>query len=146
MTDAPRGRLAVAEFGFPGELRERLVAAILAGEKTATTGLLVEWELDGECIPRVGERFLVLDSSEVPVAIIELEDVRVLGLGDVDLAVAQDEGEGFNTVAEWRRDHEAFWNSYADELRTRLDDPAWRLVDETPVVVERFRLVQRLDS
>jgi uncharacterized protein YhfF len=145
MTDEPRGPLPVVEFAFPGELRDRLVAAILAGEKTATTGLLVEWELDGEPIPRAGERFLVVDSSEAPVAIIEIEDVRVLRLADVDVAVAEDEGEGFTTVAEWRRDHEAFWNSYADELRIRLDDPAWRLVDETPVVVQRFRLIKRLD-
>jgi uncharacterized protein YhfF len=146
MIGEPHGALPVVEFAFPGELRDRLVAAVLAGEKTATTGLLVEWELDGEPIPQAGERFLVVDSSESPVAIIELEDVRVLRLADVDIAVAQDEGEGFNTVAEWRRDHEAFWNSYADELRTRLDDPAWRLVDDTPVVVERFRLINRLDS
>ena len=70
----------------------------------------------------------------------------MLRLIDVDVAVAHDEGEGFRTVAEWRRAHEAFWNSYADELRARLDDPAWRLVDETPVVVERFRLINRLDT
>ena len=129
-----------------GEQRDRLVAAILAGEKTATTGLLVEWELDCEPIPRAGERLLVVDSFEAPVAIIEVEDVRVLRLIDVDIAVAHDEGEGFHTVAERRRAHEAFWNSYADELRSRLDDPAWRLVDETPVVVERFRLINRLDT
>jgi len=144
MSEELRGRLPVAEFGFPGELRDRLGAAILAGKKTATTGLLVEWELDSEPIPRAGERFLVVDSSEAPVAIIQLEDVRVLPLADVDIAVAHDEGEGFRTVAEWRHAHEAFWNSYADQLRTRLDDPAWRLVDTTPVVVERFRLIDRL--
>src|SRR3954462_3463873 len=40
MSEELRGRLPVAEFGFPGELRDRLVPAILAGKKTATTGLL----------------------------------------------------------------------------------------------------------
>ena len=94
MSEALRGPLPIAEFGFPGEQRDRLVAAILAGEKTATTGLLVECELDCEPIPRAGERFLVVDSSEAPVAIIEVEDVRVLRLTDVDIAVAHDEGEG----------------------------------------------------
>ena len=29
--------MRIAELAFPGELRERLIAAILAGEKTATT-------------------------------------------------------------------------------------------------------------
>ena len=30
--------LPIAEFGFPGPLRERLVAAMLTGEKVTTTG------------------------------------------------------------------------------------------------------------
>ena len=85
MTDERRDELRIAEFGFPGELRDRLVAAILSGEKTATTGLLIEWELDGEPVPRPRERMAVVDSSEVPVAVIELEDVRVVRLADVDI-------------------------------------------------------------
>jgi uncharacterized protein YhfF len=144
MSDAWQERLRIAEFAFPGELRDRLVAAILRGEKTATTGLLVEWELDDEPLPDRGERMLVVDSSEVAVALIELEDVRVMRLGDVDLAIAKAEDEDFASVKEWRLAHEAFWNSYAEDLRVRLADPSWRLVDDTPVVVERFRLLDRL--
>jgi uncharacterized protein YhfF len=136
--------LRIIEFGFPGELRDRLVGAVLAGEKTATTGLLIDWELDNEPLPRAGERLLVIDSSQAPVAVIEVEDVRVVGLADVDISTARAEGEGFVSVKEWRSDHEAFWNSYIDDLRSRLGDPSWRLVDDTPVVVERFRLVERL--
>jgi uncharacterized protein YhfF len=141
MTDEQRDEPRVAEFGFPGELRDRLVEAILRGEKTATTGLLIEWELDGEPVPHAGERLLVVDSSPAPVAVIEIEDVRVVRLADVDIATARAEGEGFVSVREWRVAHEAFWNGYADELRSRLADASWRVTDDTPVVVERFRLV-----
>jgi uncharacterized protein YhfF len=146
VTDEQRDELRIAEFGFPGKLRDRLVAAILTGEKTATTGLLIEWELDSEPVPRAGERMLVVDSSQVPVAVIELEDVRVVRLADVDIATAEAEGEGFRSVEEWRLAHETFWDSYADDLRSRLADPSWRLVDDTPVVVEDFRLVDRLTT
>lgn len=76
-------------------------------------------------------------------AVVELEDVRVVGLADVDIATAKAEGEGFVSVKEWRLAHEAFWNSYTDDRRSRLPDPSWRPVDDTPVVVERFRLVDR---
>jgi len=143
MTDEQRDILRIAEFGFPGKLRDSLVGAILTGEKTATTGLLIEWELDSEPVPRAGEQMLVVDSSQLPVAVIELEDVRVVRLADVDIATAKAEGEGFLSVEEWRLAHEAFWDSYADDLRSRLIDPSWRLVDDTPVVVEYFRLVDR---
>jgi uncharacterized protein YhfF len=138
--------MRIAEFGFPGELRDRLVAAVLSGAKTATTGLLVEWELDGEPVPAAGERMVVVDSAELPVAVIELVDVQVLALGDVDIDTATAEGEGFAGVEEWRVAHEAFWNGYADDLRARLGDQSWRLVDDTPLVVERFRLVERISG
>jgi uncharacterized protein YhfF len=37
--------LPLAEFGFPGPLRDQLVAAILAGDKTTTTGLVADYEI-----------------------------------------------------------------------------------------------------
>jgi uncharacterized protein YhfF len=144
MTEEWRDAMRIVELGFPGELRDRLVAAVLSGEKTATTGLLVEWELDSEPVPGAGERFLVVDSAELPVAVIEFVDVRVVSLADVDIDTAKAEGEGFASVEEWRLAHEAFWNGYADDLRARLGDQSWRLADDTLVVVERFRLVDLL--
>ena len=42
------GRLSVGEFAFPGPLRDQLVAAILDGTKTTTTGLADDYERDGE--------------------------------------------------------------------------------------------------
>lgn len=140
------GQLPIIEFGFPGELRDRLVASVLSGQKTATTGLRIEWDLDGDPAPRAGEWFAVVDSHGSRVAVIEITEVRVLGLAQVDLAIAIEEGEGFGSVEQWRLAHEAFWNGYAEQLRSRLGDPSWELVDETPVIVERFRLLGRLDA
>lgn len=135
----------VAQFAFPGSLRDRLVAAVVSGQKTATTSLAIEWRLDADRLPCAGERELVIDSDEVPVALIELTEVTELPMGAIDLAVAREEGEGFTTVAEWRAAHEEFWLSFADELRTRLGDPGWDLSDDTLVVVQRFRVVELLD-
>jgi len=138
------GKRRIAEFGFPGELRDKLVAAILSGEKTATTSLLTEWELDHEPLPGSGEWFSVVDSTETPVAVIEVRDVQVVRLVDVDIAVARQEGEGFESVHAWRLAHEEFWSGYLAELRSRLGDPSWTLTDDTRVLVQRFRLVRTL--
>jgi hypothetical protein len=43
--------LPASEFGFPGPLRDRLVAAILTGEKISTTGLHGEYMRSGEALP-----------------------------------------------------------------------------------------------
>jgi uncharacterized protein YhfF len=109
------------------ELRRKLVAAVLRGEKTATAGL----HADHEELPRVGGRCVLLGFDDEPVAVLETTEVRVLRAGDVDLAFARDEGEGFETVADWRRAHEEFW---AEQ----------EIADDTLVVAERFRVVEAL--
>jgi uncharacterized protein YhfF len=137
-------RMRKAEFGSPGTtLREQLVSAVLRGEKTATAGLLVDYERDGESLPEVGERQAVVDNDGRDVAVIEITEVRVLRIGDADLSFARDEGEGFESVADWRAAHERYWRGYADEIRAFLDDPDWDVGDDTLFVAERFRLVER---
>ncbi|WP_411141770.1 ASCH domain-containing protein [Streptomyces sp. x-80] len=134
--------LPKAEFAFPGPLRDRLVAAVLDGSKTATTGLLAEYEHAGEPLPSVGARSTVVDSDDRPVAVIEVTEARVVPLREVDIAHAVDEGEGCTTVDGWRADHEEFWHS--EEMRRALGDPRFTVHDTTAVVLERFRVVGRL--
>ena len=133
-------------FAFPGSIRDELTALALAGTKTATTGLLVEMELDDEAVPAAGERAVLLDSAERPVAIIETTSCRVIRLADVDDAHAIDEGEGYADAAAFRVTHERFWGSYIGELRARLGDPSFAITDDTLVTAERFRVVARLDA
>ena len=132
---------ALAEFAFPGPLRDQLVAAILDGAKTTTTGLVADYEHEGEPLPRPGERQVVVDSAGQPVTVIEIVAVRVLRLKDVDLAHAIGEGEGDTSVAQWRAGHEDFWHSA--QLREALDDPGFTVDDDTLVVAEEFRVVDR---
>jgi uncharacterized protein YhfF len=82
---APHDPLPRAEFGFPGALRDQLVAAILNGSKVTTTSLVAGYERGGEPLPEAGRRSVVVDSDEVPVAVIETTAVRVVRLADVDL-------------------------------------------------------------
>lgn len=131
--------LPTFEFAFPGPLRDKLVAAVLDGTKTATTGLLQDYEIDGEPLPVVGTRAAVLDSADRRVAEIEVTEVRVARLGDVDVDHARDEGEGHDSVAAWRAGHEDYW--HGADYRGWLGNPEFTVDDDTPVVLERFRVV-----
>jgi uncharacterized protein YhfF len=131
-------------FAFPGPLRDELTALALAGTKTTTAGLHLELDLDGEELPVVGGREVLLDSDERPVAVIETIGCRVVRLADVDDQHAIDEGEGYANAHEFRVSHERFWNGYIDDLRARLGDPGFELGDDTLVVLQRFRVVERL--
>ncbi len=133
------GRLSVGEFAFPGPLRDQLVAAILDGTKTTTTGLAEDYEREGEPLPRPGDREVVIDSAGDPVTLIEIVAARVVRVGDVDLAHAIGEGEGYGCVAEWRAGHEAFWHSA--EMREFIGDPSFTVNDDTLAVAIEFRVV-----
>jgi uncharacterized protein YhfF len=115
------------ELGYPRtELRRKLVAAVLAGEKTATAGLAEA----GEVPPQPGARYLLHDYDDQPVAIVEVTDASILPAREIDLQFARDEGEGFESVEEWHAAHERFFER---ELRP-----------ETPMTAIRFRVVERL--
>jgi uncharacterized protein YhfF len=131
-----------AEFAFPGPLRDQLVAAILDGSKTATTGLAADYEHGQEPLPEIGKRSVVVDSDDRPVAVIEVTHVRVVPLEQVDIAHAVNEGEGYTTVSQWRTGHEAFW--HGEEMRRALDDPTFTVEDTTLVVLESFRVITDL--
>lgn len=131
--------LPVLELAFPGPERDSGVAAILAGEKTALTGLLQIHERAGEPVPQPGQRFSVLDSAGQPTAVIELTEVRVVPISTVDDDYASAEGRGYADAAEWRRAHEDFFRS---EGVAEFLGSTPTIGDDTLVVTERFRLIE----
>jgi uncharacterized protein YhfF len=84
----------------------------------------------------------LVDSDGRPVAVLEVTSVRVVPLAEVDLSHARDEGEGHQTVAQWRDGHESFWHSA--QMRAALGDSELTVDDTTLVVLERFLVVARL--
>ncbi|MBT2585657.1 ASCH domain-containing protein [Arthrobacter sp. ISL-95] len=128
--------LPVEEYGFPGPLRDALVGAILDGRKTCTTSLVVQYELEDEPLPVVGQRGVVVDSSGLPVCITKVTEARVVPVGAVDAAHAIDEGEGCQAVSDWRAGHEEVWHS--PDFRTAMRDPTFTVSDSTEAVLARF--------
>jgi uncharacterized protein YhfF len=102
------------------------VEAVLRGEKTATAGLA---ELEDE-FWNAGDQVTLLGFDDEPVAVVELTEVQVVPAGEIDVQFARDEGEGFESVDDWREAHERFFER--------------PLPPETPIVAVRFRLVERL--
>ena len=129
-------------FGYDGDggLGDRLLAAVLRGEKTATSSLAVEY-LSGEPLPREGEQSELVDRDGQSHGLIETTRVRIFPLDEVGDDVARDEGEGFTDAADWRRAHSMFWHEILGMIRADAGDPFWVLRESEPVVVEWFRLL-----
>jgi uncharacterized protein YhfF len=120
------------ELGHRGtELRRKLVAAVLRGDKIATASLREEYVPNtDEPLPEPGETFLLLGYNDEPLGVVKTTELRVVRAADVDLQFARDEGEGFETVELWRAAHERAWSDH-------------QITDDTMIVCERFTLVER---
>lgn len=106
------------ELAYPGPLRDQLVAAVLSGAKTSTSSLLDEYTGEDDSLPVAGQRYVLVDSDVRAVGLVEVTEVRTLPLNEVDLQFAREEGEGYESVAAWRRAHERFWNANAQASRS----------------------------
>lgn len=134
--DHPHRRIKPAAFAFGDTpaLADELGALVKAGRKRATASLPVEFTSLGDPLPAVGDIGIVLSGDGVPMAIIELVEVRHLPFRDVDAAFAADEGEDDGTLASWRDAHRAYFGRVAARAGLRFDET-------TTVICQRFRLV-----
>ncbi|MGW0929008.1 ASCH domain-containing protein [Streptomyces sp. NPDC002644] len=118
------------ELGTAGEMRERLNSLVLAGRKTATTGLLAEYVEETEGLEFEGERLALLDNDGHGVATIEITRVQVTPFAAVPWEHAAAEGEGDRSLDEWRAGHQRFWETIGTPVG-----------QDTPLVCLRFRLL-----
>lgn len=115
-------------FGDSSEMADRLLALVLGGSKRATCWSII----DGQQT-HVGKHMVVLDGGGWPRAVIETVELEQRRFCDVDLQFALDEGEGDETLEDWREGHRGYFE------RNGGFDPEMKLW------CERFRLVQVIE-
>ena len=109
---------------------------IFEGQKTATCSAIWEYEHEKEPLPKVGDRLIVLDSSDVPICIIESTEVTICAYNAVDERFASDEGERDRTLKSWRDVH---WNFFSRLLPKIGRSPT----PDMPLLCERFKVIYR---
>ena len=113
-------------------MRQRLTALSLAGTKVATAGL---WQQDyvdeGEDIETVGERQALLDDDDAVAAIVEITRVETHPMHAVPWEFADAEGEGFESIEDWRSGHASYFAKHGIAVD-----------DNTPFVCVWFRVVE----
>jgi uncharacterized protein YhfF len=123
-------------WGDSPEMADELGALIAAGTKTATCSALWEYEAEGEPLPKIGLKTIVLDGNGDPLCIVETTEVEVRPYEEVDAEFAYEEGEGDRSLEYWR---EAHWRFFSRNLPSIGKEPA----TDMPLVCERFRVVYR---
>jgi uncharacterized protein YhfF len=126
--------VAAYAFGDSAEMADELGELVLHGPKRATAGLEREFGGDGDPLPVVGDRCIVLGGDGRPLAVVRTSDVRVGPLSSVDDAFAWDEGEGDRSRAYWLDAHTRYFTR-------QCEAKGWMFADDIPVVFERFEIV-----
>jgi uncharacterized protein YhfF len=110
-------------------MRQRLNQLILDGRKRATAGLLLEYVREGEELEYEGELLALVDDETKRVATVTVVGVETVPFIEVPWRFAEAEGEGDESLEEWRAGHRRFWTAEGEAID-----------DQTPVVLIWFEL------
>jgi uncharacterized protein YhfF len=122
--------LRTLEIGTPGAMRQRLIQLILDGHKRATAGLLLEYVRENEELEAEGELLALVDDDTQRVATVLVVAVETVPFIEVPWRFARAEGEGDESLEEWREGHRRFWSAEGDTIE-----------DHTPIVLIWFEVV-----
>ena len=111
-------------------MRQRLNRLILDGEKRATAGLLLEYVRENEELESEGELLALVDDESKRIATVVVTEIATVPFIEVPWKFAQAEGEGDESLDEWREGHRRFWREDGEEID-----------DQTPIVLIWFELV-----
>jgi len=126
----------VDEFGDNPALMDYLIGLVLEGKKTATCGLLIEYEWDQYPLPQVGQRVVQINGRREPVCITEVMEVETKPFCEIDAQFAYDEGEDDRTYASWHREHVKYFTRRLAERGLAFDE-------KMLTVCERFKVIYR---
>ncbi|MCM2677964.1 ASCH domain-containing protein [Alkalicoccobacillus plakortidis] len=97
-----------------GDDPDYLAELVLNGTKTATCYGAIFYELEKKRIPQPGDYSIILDSTDCPLAIIQLTRVDVVPMNEVTEAFAIAEGDG--SYKNWYDIHKRYFYEKSHEV------------------------------
>lgn len=122
---SPAGNLSITD---------ELISLYLAGKKSAGSGLVEDYQVTGDALPKVGNYWIVLDSHSEPRLILKTVKTEIHPFLQVPEYIAIAEGEGDLSLAHWRAVHAKFYEA---------DLSSWKLkhINDAHVITEFFEIV-----
>ncbi len=137
LIEKPEGR-PVIEAGIAGndEIADELLALHLSGKKRAGSGLVKDYKLSGEELPKVGNYWIILNSAREAKCIVKTMEVEFHRFDQVPERIAIAEGEGDLSLEHWQQAHVQFFTPFLED---------WKISDlnQETVVTEFYKLVYR---
>lgn len=113
-----------------------LLSLVLEGKKTATSSSLWGYEIDGDPMPKIGDRSVITYWDGTPGCVIETVNVRIIPYSEITYDLAKLEGED-ETLESWQNNHSRFFTDEGKEI-------GYTFAENMPVVFEEFKVIERL--
>jgi len=123
-------------FELNEKLANELLQLVLNGQKKATAGSLLGYEIEQTILPKIGDYSVITDWEGNPKCVIETIDVAVIPYKDITFDICKREGED-DTLESWRQGHERFFREDGREL-------GYEFSEDMPVVFEDFKVVYQV--
>jgi uncharacterized protein YhfF len=130
----PKVPYQVWHFGNSEKMAKELAELVIIGKKKATASL-VEFNQKHPEVAPIDEGYSVItDFTGNPLCVIQTTEIRHLPFNEVDAEFAFDEGEGDQTLADWREGHWSYFTKEAAENGLEFNE-------KSLICCERFRLL-----
>ena len=107
---------------------------ILTGQKTATSSLIWEFEINNEALPSIGDLCVIENGKGEPVCVVETIWVETIPFAKVDAKFAKEYAEADGTLEDWKK---VFGKYYAGVCLSLGKE----FTPDTLLVCERFRVI-----
>lgn len=128
------GSYSTRRLGANAEICERLLALILAGEKTGTFNLPWMHGIEPGTAPITGTLMIYLDFTDTPRALVQQHKPEFLAYDQINASHTACEGKGARDPQAWRDIHWPYWTKM-------LEPHGLKPTPDMPVCVERFTLL-----
>lgn len=99
-------------FGSGPQMAAKLAHLVVKGQKRGTAGWAKTQKKTNSFIPQIGGTSLVTDGYGIPLCFIKTISINLIKFKDVTDQMARIEGEGDLTLADWKKGHKHFWETY----------------------------------
>jgi len=125
-------------FGSGALMAARLAHLVVKGAKRGTAGWVKTHERTGTLIPKAGGISLVTDGFGIPLCFIKTVHVDFIQFKDVTERMARIEGEGDLSLADWKKGHKNFWETYDSQ---EINEP---FTEDETIFFETFEVIKVL--
>lgn len=108
---------------------------VLKGVKKASCGLKILYDLKKEFFPEINQLTIITNWNKQPICVVKTKELVFRKFKDIDAEWAESEGEGDQTLEQWKETHRDYFQKQLDELGLMF-------TENVELICERFEVIK----